>query len=146
RQIVRRPPRFRIRLESTDDQPADFFLDVGVSVGVAQNRQLRMYAFDLIGNDVEMLRRMQRHSDPDRVRELFGPLPGAVHDVLRFDVTCVRTYAGDTPFAYVDPGHAGTFDDARAAHARTFGQRHRQIGRIRFAVARKPDTAGEIVD
>ena len=34
------------RLEAAHQQPADFFLDVDVAVGIAQHRQVRMHAID----------------------------------------------------------------------------------------------------
>jgi hypothetical protein len=44
-------------------QAADLLLDVGVAVGVAQDRQVTAHAVDLVGDDVEVLGRVQGHHD-----------------------------------------------------------------------------------
>ena len=95
--LVRRDPRFGFRLESADDEPADFFLEVGVAVGVTQDRQVGVYAVDGFGHDVEVLRRVQGHIDARHRTDLLGPLPGAVDDDLGLDIACVGAHTGDPP-------------------------------------------------
>jgi hypothetical protein len=40
-QLVGRDPRLGFGLESPDKQATDFLLDIGVAIGVAQDRQVR---------------------------------------------------------------------------------------------------------
>ena len=43
-QLVRRDPGLGLGLEAADDQAADLFLEVGVAVGVTQDRQVAVDA------------------------------------------------------------------------------------------------------
>ena len=93
RDLVRRHPRLGLRLEAADDQPADLLLEVGVAVGVAQDRQVGVHAVDRLGDDVEVLGGVQRHVDAGHRADLLGPLPGAVDDDLGLDVAGVGAHA-----------------------------------------------------
>ena len=94
---VGRHPRFGFGLEAADDQAADLFLEVGVAVGVTQDRQVRVHAVDVLADDVEVFGGVQRDVDPGHRADLFGPLAGAVDDDLGLDVTHVGAYAADPP-------------------------------------------------
>ena len=94
---VGRHPRFGFGLEAADDQAADLFLEVGVAVGVTQDRQVRMHAIDVLADDVEVFGRVQRDVDPGHRADLFGPLPRTVDDDLGLDVAYVGAYAADPP-------------------------------------------------
>ena len=46
---------FAVRLEAADDQAADFLLEIRIAIGIAQHRQVRVHAIDLLGHDIEVL-------------------------------------------------------------------------------------------
>ncbi len=146
RDVVGRYPRLGLRLEATDDEPADLLLEVRVAVGVAQDRQVGVHTVDVLGDDVEVLGRMQRHVDACHRADLFGPLPGAVDDDLGLDVALVGAHAGGSSVLGENAGDPGLFDDARTAHPRALGKRERQVGRVGLAVGGQPDGADQVVD
>jgi hypothetical protein len=143
--LVRGDPRFGLRLEPADDQAADLLLEVGVAVGVAEDRQLRVHAVDLVGDHVEVLGRVQRHRDPDQLRDLLGPLPCAVDDDLGLDITVVGADSGDRTVLGEYVEHADSFRDGRATGPGTLGQRHGQVGRVRLPVAGQPDRSDQVL-
>ena len=112
-----RHPRLGDRLEAADHQPAHLLLEVGVAVGVPQDRQVGVQPVDLVGDDVEVLGGVQRDGDADLVAQRLGPLAGAVDDHLGLDVAAVGAHPGDPPAAgrldHVDAGHPDVLDDAR---------------------------------
>ena len=55
-QLVWRDPRLGDRFEAPDEQTADLLLDVGVAVGVTQDRQVTVHPLDLLGDDIEVFR------------------------------------------------------------------------------------------
>ena len=136
-------PRLRLRLEAAHHEAADLLLVVDEAVGIADHRQVGRDAGDRLGDDVEVLGRVQRHVDAGEAPELARPLPAAVDERLaarsspssspRFQRTpATRPSRASTPVTL----HA--FDDARAAHARALRERLREVGRIRLAVAGNP--------
>ena len=94
-QLVRGDPGLGLRLEAADDQAADLLLEVGVAVRVAQDRQVAVHALDLVGDDVEVLGRVQRDGDAAQGADRLGPLAGAVDDDLGLDVAVVGDDTGD---------------------------------------------------
>ena len=114
RDLRGRHPGLGHRLEAADHQSADLLLDVDVAVGVAQDRQVGVHTLELVGDDVEVLGRVQRDGDADLVAERLGPLARTVDDDLGLDVTGVRAYAGDAPSAR----GRGRVDAERPARAR----------------------------
>src|SRR3546814_1782954 len=71
-------PGLGLRLEAPHRQPADLLLEVDVAVGVPHHGEVRGHAVDLAGDDVHVLRRMQRHHDTAHPADLLGPLAGAI--------------------------------------------------------------------
>ena len=146
-------PRLGLRLEAAHQQTADLFLVVDAAVGIAQHRQHRVHAGDLLGDDIEVLRRPERHVDAGQRAELPRPLAGAVDDDLAGDLDLLAGVAHvqsrDAPAAgrrFVAHGDdLGLLDDAHAALAGAPGERHRQVGGVGLAVAGNPDRAGEVV-
>ncbi len=139
------PPGFGHRLETAHQQATDLFLVVDEAVGVAHHRQHRVHALDAVGDDVEMLGRVQRHVHAGQRTELPRPLAGAVDQRLAAHLALRGAHTGD-PAAFDD--HAGDLDilhQLGAAVACALGQRHRQVGRVRLAVARDPDRAVQVV-
>ena len=53
--LVRSHPGFGLRFEAADDQPADLLLEIGVAVGVTQDRKVGMDTGYGLGDDVEVL-------------------------------------------------------------------------------------------
>ena len=64
RQVVGRAPRLRIGLEPTDHETADLLLEVRPPVGVAHDREVGVAALDGVGDDVEVLGRVQAARSP----------------------------------------------------------------------------------
>src|SRR5580693_9823223 len=144
-QLVGRDPGLGLGLEAADEQPAYLFLDVGVAVRVAQDRQVPVHAVDLFGDDVEVLGRVQRHGDAAHRADLLGPLACAVDDHLGLDVSVVGADAGDGLVVALDTGDPGPLSYRDAAVAGAAGQRGGQVGRVGPAVAGQPDRSGEVV-
>ena len=143
--LVGSHPGLGLGLESADDEPADLLLEVRVAVGVAQDRQVGAYAGDLLGHDVEVLRRVQRHGDPGQGSDLLGPLSGTVHDDLGLDVTCLGADSGHGPAVDQHVDDPGLLHDPGAPLPGTSCQRLGQVRRVGRRVARQPDRAGQVV-
>ncbi len=71
-------PGLGLGLETTHHQAADFLLEIDESVRIAHHRQHRVHAGDAFGDDVEVLRGMQRHVDARHGAECPRPLASAV--------------------------------------------------------------------
>src|SRR4029078_3220366 len=102
-----RSPRVGARLKPAAHQPADFLLDVGVAVRVAQDREVPVDPVDLLGDHVEVLGRVQRHGDAAQRAARLSPLAGAVDHDLRLDVPVAGADAGDGVVLCEDAGDAG---------------------------------------
>ena len=142
-------PRFGDRLEATHDQAADFLLVIDVAVGVAHDRQVRAHARDRAGDDVEMLRGIERYVCSGQSAEFARPLSRAIGDRLAAHlsvaVACAVAHARDMAAFDDYSDELRILDDSHAAHPGTAGERLGQIGGIRLAVAGNPDGAREIV-
>ncbi len=126
-------------LEAAHQQPADLFLVVDEAVRVAHHRQHRVHALDAVGDDVEVLGRVQRHVHAGQPPELPRPLAGTVDQCFAAHFAQRGVHAGHP--ATLDD-HAGDLDvlhQRRAAQARALGQAHAQVGRVGLAVAGDPD-------
>ena len=139
-------PGFCFRLEAAHDEAADLLLEIDETIGIAHDRQVRMDTFDAAGDDIHMLRRMQRHADAAHLPDLARPLAGAIDDDLGGNRAPVGLDAGHLPLPCGNAGDAHPLDDAGAAIARALGKRLRQVGGVGLAVARQPDGADQIVD
>jgi hypothetical protein len=131
---IRRNPGLGLGFEAPDDQAADLLLEVGVAVRVAQHRQVGVDALERLGDDVEVLRRVQRHGHPGHRADLLGPLAGAVDHDLRLDVPVVGADAGHPTSPDDDAGHPDPLDDPRAPLPGTPGQGLGGVGRVGLAV------------
>jgi hypothetical protein len=134
-----------LRLEAAHQQPADFFLVVDEAVRVAHHRQHRVHARDAVGDDVEVLGRVQRHVDAGQRAELARPLAGAVDHVSQRTSPCAVRTPTARPFSTMTPVTSTPSTHLHAAVARALGQRHAQVGRIGLAVAGQPDGALQVV-
>src|SRR4029078_4872551 len=144
RDVVGRDPRLCLRLEATDDEAADLLLEVGVAVRVAEHRQVGGQPIHPVGHHVEVLGGVQGHADTCERTDLLGPLPGTVDDHLGLDVAGVRAHTAHPAVAHVDAYDPGPLEDPRAALPCAAGQRSRQVGRVRLAVAGQPDGAYQV--
>src|SRR6202034_1993192 len=104
-------------LEPADQQATHLFLDVGVAVGIAQDREVPVHAVDLLGHHVEVLSRVQRHGHAAHRADRLRPLAGAVNHHLGLDVTLVGPDAGHGAARVPDAGHPGTLAHRNAAIA-----------------------------
>ncbi len=146
RNLVRSNPWLGHRLETPHQQATHLFLDVRVAVGVAQDGQVAVDALDLVGHDVEVLGRVQRHRDPDEVTDGLGPLPGAVDHDLALDVSVVGPNPA-RPFPRgEDVGDPDSLEDPHPPHPRALGQGLGEVCGVGASVARQPDGAHDVVD
>ena len=81
-----------------------------------------------------MLRRVQRHVDPERRTELACPHPGTYDDNLSFDAAFVRLRADRSTFMDQNFGDLYALEDFGAAVAGAAGQRLCRIRRVRHTV------------
>jgi hypothetical protein len=132
--LVRGHPGLGFRLEPADHQPADLFLEVGVAVGVAQDRQVGVHAGDGFGDHVEVLGGIQRHVHPRHGADGLRPLAGAVDHDLGFDVAGVGAHAGHPRTVGEHIEHADVLEHLGPTLPRPLGQRHRQVGGVGLAV------------
>ena len=135
RDPVRRP-WLGAGLEEPDHQLARLVAGVGRVVGHAQDRQVRGEPLDRLGDQVEVLRRVERHHDVALAGQLACPHPGAVHDVLARDVAALGGHAADAAVPAEDAGHLRLLEHPGAGHARGLGQRLGHVGGVRHPVAR----------
>src|SRR5688572_17627855 len=105
-----------------------------------------MHTGDRFGDDIEVLRGVQRHRDLVALAERARPLPRAVHEDLAVDFAAAGLHTGHETVLRVQLRNADTFLDLYAEVARALGKALRQIGRIRLAVGRKPERALQVVD
>ncbi len=99
----------------------------------------------LVGDDVEMFGRVQRHVHAGELAELPRPLAGAVDQRLAAHFTLHRVHPRHAALLDDHAGDLDALDQLGAALARALGQRHRQVGRVGLAVARNPDRALQVV-
>ena len=142
-------PGLRDRLEAAHHEAAHFLLEVDVAVRVAHDRMVGSDAGDRLGDDVEVLGRVERDVDAREPAERARPLAGAIDDDLALDRGRLAVdddvEAAHASLARADAGDARALDDARAAHARAASERLREVGRVGLAVARNPDRACQVV-
>src|SRR5204863_492357 len=82
--------------EAAEDEAADLLLEIGAPVGIAERREAGDHAVDLLGDDVLVADRLQRHADAGERADLPRPHPGGKHHLL----------AGNEAVVRLDPGHA----------------------------------------
>src|SRR5206468_3074178 len=124
---------------------ADLLTHVDVTVGVAQHGQIARHAGEGLGDDVEVLRGVQRHVHARHAADVASPQPGAVHDDVARDVAVVRGDTRGGAAVAVDAGHGHVLDDGGAALPRALREGQRGVDRVRAPVARNPHGPGQIV-
>ena len=152
-EIRRNPPdspRLGRRLERAEKDLPGILLVVGALVGHPQHRH-PLQPRDRLGDDVEMLARLQRHVHPRHAPDLAPPHSGAVHQGLAFQPPLLRAVVGgplhrDRPAAApLHAGHPDALADHRAHLPRPLGHGLRDVGGIPLSVERQPDPAGHAV-
>ena len=131
-------------LEAADEQLAGVLLVVRTFVVDAQHRQVRRYALDGLGDDVEMLRGVQRDRDPRRTAELPRPHAGADDDRIRRDVTRLGVDADRPPLLDADARDLRVLEDLGAAHARAAREGLRRVDGVGLTVLADEDAADEV--
>ena len=113
-------PRDGVGLVAAHDEAADFFLEVGAAVGIADGGRVGREAFDLFGDDVLVLDGLQRHGDAGHGADLARPHAAAIDDGLAVAMRPSVGEDGDDAVAFhLEAGDADAFDDAwRRACAR----------------------------
>ena len=78
-------PRLGHGLEAAHHESADFLLVVEIAVGIADHRQVGRHAGDRLGDEIEVLRGVERHVDAGAAAERARPLAAAVDERLARD-------------------------------------------------------------
>ena len=121
RHVARRPGH-RVRLIAAKHQPADLLLEIGAAVGIAQRRRIGAKTRDLLGDDVLMLHRLQRHRDAGHGADLPRPLAAAVDHRIAGDDTQIGADGFHPASNDVEALDARTFDNLRAMQAGALGE------------------------
>ncbi len=133
------------RLEPADQQLARILLEIGAGIGVAQHRQMLRQARDRLGDDVEVLGRMQRNRDAGGGAEPVRPHARGIDDELGLDVAGGRAHAGGAAGGDDDVRDLGILEDAGAAASRQPGQRLRGVDGIGLPILGQMHDADHIV-
>ena len=134
------------RLEGADQELAGVLLVVGALVGDPQHRQVARHVGQRLGDDVEMLGRVQRHRDADRGRQLARPHAGGEHDGVGGDRPLLGHHADRPALLDQDALDLDALDDAGAALARTLGEGLRGVDRVGLAVLGQEHAADDVAD
>ncbi len=96
-----------------------------------------------------MLGGVQRHVHPGEAAERARPLACAIDDGFAADRAFVAVTlpanAAHAAVRLLDRRHRNALEHPGAAHSRTLGERLREVGGIRLAVAGNPYCAGEVI-
>jgi hypothetical protein len=139
-------PGNRVRLVAAEDEAADLLLEIGAPVRIADGRHAGHDAVDLLGDDILVLDRLERHADARHRRDLARPHAGTENDLLAADRAVARPNGGDAAFLDLEAGAGDALEELRAMRARTLGERLGDVGGARLAVGRHEGGADEIVD
>ena len=132
------------RLEGADQELAGVLLVVGALVGDPQHRQVTRHLGQRLGDDVEMLGRVQRHRDADG-GQLARPHAGGEHDGRGGDRALLGHHA-DRPALLDQDADLDALDDAGAALARTLGEGLGGVDRVGLAVLGQEHAADGVAD
>jgi hypothetical protein len=139
-------PALRVWFVATERQAADFLLEIGAAVGVADGRRVAGQAVHLLGDDVLVLDRLERHIDTGHGADLARPLPGAIDHLFAGDITLVGLHRENAAVLHVETGDAHVFEDLRAMHARALGQRLGDVRWTGLAIGGQPAGADKVID
>jgi hypothetical protein len=137
-------PRQGLAFIAPHDQPADLLLEVDQPVGVAQRRQARLDAVDLLGDHVLVLHRLQRHAHVRHAADLGRPLAGAIDQRLARDLALGGDDAGHAPARRSKAGDGDVLHDHRAVLPGALGERLGEVGRVGLSVGRQERGAEDV--
>ncbi len=141
-----RSPWTSVGFERAHQQFAGVVLEIAAMVIVAQHRHIGSKAGYVLEQDVVVLAGMQRHGHADAGGKIAGPHAAAKHDVIGVDASAVRLHAAHASTVVMDGGDFEILENLRAAAARPFGERLRDIDGIGIAVARYVNAADDILE
>ena len=133
-------------LEGADQELAGVLLVVGAFVGDAQHRQVARHLGQRLGDDVEVLGRVQRHRDAHRGGELARPHAGGEDDGRGRDGSLVGHHADRPALLDQDALDLDALDDPGAALARTLGEGLRGVDRVGLPILGQEHAAHSVAD
>ena len=139
-------PRRAHRLEEADHQAAALLAEVAEVGRVLEHRERLGDLVELLGDQVVVLGRLQRHVDAVLLGELPRPHAGAVHDDLALDVAVRRVDAGDRAVLRRHRSDRHALEHRRALQARALRQSHRHVDRVGAAVLGHVEAGEHVVD
>ena len=132
--------------KAPDQQLAGVLLVVGALVGHPQHRQVARHLGQGLGDDVEMLGRVQRHRDADGGRQLARPHAGGEHDGAGGDRPLLGHHADRPALLDQDALDLDALDDPRPALAGALGEGLRRVDRVGLAVLGQEHAAHRVAD
>ena len=138
-------PRRADRLEHPEHQAAALLPEVAVRRRVLEDGPGVRDLGDPLGDQVVVLRCLERDVHPVPGPELAGPHPRAVDDVLGLDVAVRRAHAGHRPATREHLRDRDAFDDRRPGQAGTLGQRHGDVDRVGSTVLGDVEAREDVV-
>ena len=139
-------PRLGPGFEEADQQLASVFLVIGAFIRHTQHRQVFRYCGICFGDDVEMLAGLQRHIHARHAADLSPPHTGAVNDILGLNGAVVGVDSGNAPLGLRDARDSNALKECRAHLPRAFGQRQRNVGRVRLTIRRQEHTTDHTIE
>src|SRR5439155_10326929 len=115
-------PGLRIGLIAAHYQTTDFLLEIGTPVGIADRRDIGGEALDLLGDEILMLHRLQRHAYAGERAQLARPLPAAIDHLFASDPAVIGLDRHDPALVDLETFDADPFMQLGAMHTRTLGE------------------------
>ena len=138
-------PGFRNRFECAQQQLAGVFLVIRPFVRHAQHRQVGGHTRHRLGDDVEVLRRLQGQSDSMLTRNPVAPHARCQHHRggadFAFHAVVQHTHTDCAAVLHHDVADFGVLEDVRATLPCTFGIRHGGVDRVGLPVIGRPQPA-----
>ena len=128
-------PGLRFEFEGTEEELACILLEVSLFVGHAQGRHAGREHGHGLGDEIEVLGRLQRYGNAGAGRELPRPHAGGEHHGAGAHLALGRADANDPPVLDQQIVNAQAFTNRRAARAGAGGQGHGRVDRIGLPVA-----------
>ena len=134
------------RLEHPDEEAAALLAVVAVGLAVLDHRhRLRRDAGDRLGEQVVVLRGLQRHGDAGLGRQLATPQSRGEHDLLALDVTPRRTHPDHARAVEDEVGDLGALEDPGPPLPGALGHRHRHVDGVGPALVGCPEAVDDVV-
>ena len=111
------------RLEQSDHQATRFLAVIGVPVGVFEDRHVRRYRGDLIGDQIGVFGGLERHRHAGHIPDSACPHTGTVDDVFAGDVTLGGAHRRDATTLQREAGDRSVLDNPSSPHSGALGER-----------------------